>query len=431
MEGILVRGARLIDPAAGVDAVRDLLTAGERVLAVADGIGPAAAKKMLPEPGSLRVVDASGLWVLPGLVDLHVHLREPGFTQKETLATGARAAAAGGFTTVVCEPNTDPPIDCVELVRELADRADREGDARVYFKAAMTRGRLGREPTDIRALADQERVVALSDDGDPLVDPEVMEHVCRLAAATGMPLAPHCEDSPRSLEMTDGGMDPGFQPDAAYENEANWIERDLRIAGRFGCRIHFSHVSLARSAALIAASQPRLSVTCEATPHHLLLCREDYAGREPPRVNPPIRPAADRNALREALLRGTVDAIASDHAPHTAEDKAAGACGLIGLETTLALVLTHLVGEGGLSALEAVRLMSTSPARVFGLPRGSLAAGAPADMVIVDPALEWTVDPEDFRSRSRNTPYAGWELRGKVVATFVAGRQVYTAPAFD
>ena len=431
MDAILIRGARLIDPGTGVDAVRDLLAADGRVLAVADGIEPAAAEQMLPEPASLRMMDASGLWLMPGLVDLHVHFREPGFTHKETLATGARAAAAGGFTTVVCEPNTEPPIDSVELVRELAAKADREADVRVYFKAAMTRGRRGERPTAIRALAAEERVVALSDDGDPLVRPDVMEQVCALAAEAGIPLAPHSADSAASLEKIEAGVDPGFRPDEPFRNEANWIERDLRIAGRFGCRIHFSHVSLARSMALIAGSQPRLSVSCEATPHHLLLCREDFGDGEVPRVNPPIRSAADRGALRRALISGEVDVIASDHAPHTVQDKAAGACGLIGLETTLGLVLTHLLGEDGLSPLEAVRLMSTSPARLFGLPGGSLAAGSPADMVLVDPEREWTVDPEQFRSRSRNTPYAGWKLRGKVAATFVAGEQVYAAPAFE
>ncbi len=429
MAAILIRKARLIDPGSGIDGTRDLLASEGRVARVEEDIRPADAAAFLPEPPS--VIDAEGLWLIPGLVDPHVHFREPGFPAKETLASGARAAAAGGYTSVVCEPNTQPPIATVEMVRALAAKARREADVRVYFKAAMTAGRLGREPSDVAALAREESVVALSDDGDPLVDPAVMERVCLLAAKAGILLTPHCEDSPKALAQIAAGADPGFRPGEPGTNEARYIERDLRIAARYGCRIHFSHVSLARSVECIEACQPRTSVTYEVTPHHLILCLEDYAEGEAPLVNPPIRPEADRNALRRALLDGSADAIASDHAPHTAADKQAGACGLIGVETTLGLVLTHLVGEGRLSPADAVRTMSFSPARIFGLPCGALASGMPADMALVDPAAEWTVRPESFRSRSRNTPFAGWSLRGTAVATFVGGREVYADPSLD
>ncbi len=425
MSRTLIRRARLIDPVAGTDAVRDVLVASGRVARVASELSPEEAREGLPDAAELSVVDAEGLWLLPGLVDAHVHLREPGFPEKETLATGTRAAAAGGCTTVVCEPNTDPPLDTPARVRELADRAERDGIVRVYVKGAMTEGRGGERPADVAALAAVPQVVALSDDGDPVVDPAVMATVCRLAAAARVPLAAHCEDSPRALEAFDRGEKPGFSPGEPYTNEARYVRRDLALAAQFGCRIHFSHASVAESVEAIRAAPDGARATFEATPHHLLLCREDYPLGEVPTVNPPIRSEEDRRALREAVTSGQCDAIASDHAPHTAEDKAAGACGLVGLETTLGLVLTHFVAPGLLTPADAVRLLSAGPARVFGLPGGTLRQGSVADMVLVDPARKWTVQPEAFRSRSRNTPYAGWKLRGKALATYVAGDLVY------
>ena len=303
----------------------------------------------------------------------------------------------------------------------------------VRFKAAMTRGRRGAEPVDVDALAAEPAVVALSDDGDPVLGPAVMERVCRLAARAGLVVSPHCEDSARALAAFAGGADPGFRPGEPFTNEPQYIRRDIAIAGRCGCRIHFSHVSTAASVTAILAGREAHGAECvtwEVTPHHLLLSAEDYEGEAVPLVNPPLRPRADREALRRALLAGQVDAVADDHAPHAAAEKAAGACGLIGLETTLGLVLSHFVGEGALSPADAVRLMSVNPARIFGLPGGHLAPGARADLVLIDPAMEWTVDARRFRSLSRNTPYDGWRLRGRAVATYVAGRQVFAAEEF-
>jgi dihydroorotase len=228
-------------------------------------------------------------------------------------------------------------------------------------------------------------------------------------------------------------MDPGFEPGEPYHNEARYIERDIEIARRAGCRVHFSHVSLWDSMQAILAARDEGAhppmVTWEVAPHHLLLCREDYPEGEVPLVNPPIRPAAERDRLRRAFCEGKVDCLASDHAPHAAEDKAAGSCGLIGMETTLGLVLTHMVHTGDLAPADAVRLMSTQPARIFRLPGGTLAPGAPADMVLIDPAMEWTVQADRFRSRSRNTPYEGWNLTGRAVGTWVAGRRVFRLDA--
>jgi dihydroorotase len=427
MDPLLLKNAHVTDPAAGVDGVRDVLVANGCIGRV-DEAAPLA-----DLPRGTQVVDCAGLWLWPGLVDVHVHFREPGFTRKETLRTGSQAAAAGGYSSVVCEPNTEPAIDSVEIVRRLADQAAREACVNVYFKAAMTVGREGREPTRIADLAREPVVVALSDDGDPLVDPAVMAAVCRAAAEAGIPVSPHEEDSPRSLRAYNEGKDPGFEPAAAFANEANYVRRDLDIARRAGCRVHFSHVSRADVLALIGEARRSgefaSRVSLEAAPHHLLLYAEAFAEGDVPTVNPPLRSAADRDALAQALLDGRIDAVASDHAPHTAADKAAGACGLIGLETTLGLMLTEFVGRRGWNRQAAVRAMSLQPARIFGLTAGTLRPGAPADIVLIDPSREWTIEPDRFRSRSRNTPYAGMRLTGKAVATFVAGSPVYAEPA--
>jgi dihydroorotase len=426
MHPLLLRNAHLTDPASGLDSVCDVLVVDGRVRAVGEhAVGGAL-------PDGARVVDCTGLWLWPGLVDAHVHFREPGFTHKETIRTGSEAAAAGGYTSVVCEPNTDPATDSVERVRALAEKAAGEARVQVYFKAAMTVGRKGTELTRIADLAREPAVVALSDDGDPLVDPSVMEAVCRAATEAAIVVSPHEEDSPSALRAYEAGVDPGFRPAAAFENEANYVRRDLAIAERTGCRIHFSHVSRADVLALIAEARASGAfdgrVSLEAAPHHLLLCAEEFAEGDVPAVNPPIRSASDRDALANALLDGRIDAVASDHAPHTADDKAAGANGLIGLETTLGLMLTEFVGRRGWSRGAAVEAMSLHPARIFGLPAGTLSKGTPADMVLIDPSRKWTVDPDCFRSRSRNTPYAGMRLEGKAVATFVAGRPVYADP---
>jgi len=424
-QGLLITNVRLIDPSVGIDDVRDLAAVDGKVTAVGKG---------LRAERNWRVVDGSGLWLWPGLVDVHVHFRDPGFTHKEDLASGSRSAAAGGYTTVVCEPNTEPPIDSPAAVKEVARRAQAAAVIRVYFKAALTRGREGREMADLGALSGEPNVVAFSDDGDPVVSKHLMERICRAARGLDLLLSPHCEDSPRALALFKEGADAGFEPGAPYSNESAYIERDLSIAQTCGCRVHFSHVSLRRSVHLLQGfhrfSGGERQVSFEVTPHHLLLSEEDFPAGGAPLVNPPLRSRRDRKALKEALASGVVDAVASDHAPHTAAEKEQGARGLIGLETTLGLMLTHFVHAGAISASRAVSLMSTAPARIFRLPAGSLKAGAPADMVLVDPQMDWTVAPEAFFSKSRNTPYAGWRLKGKAIATLVAAREVHTQKDF-
>ena len=433
---VLIRSACVMDPSAGLEQVCDLLAVSGVSVEVGPDISPDRAVSLLSANGRptprLRVIDAAGLWLWPGLVDVHVHFREPGFTHKETFATGSRAAAAGGYTSVVCEPNTEPPLDSPARMREAAGAAAARACIRVYFKAAMTRGRRGKEPVDVEALAALPDVVAFSDDGDPVVSDTVMALICRAAARADALLSPHCEDSPQALaQVAESNLACGRrQPHA---NEPCYIRRDLSLAENCGCRIHFSHVSLSESVQAIdefrhrAGTQQRLSF--EVTAHHLLLSSEDFPAGSCPRVNPPLRSSADRAALQDALVRGTVDAIASDHAPHTLEEKKEGASGLIGLETTLGLVLTHVVATRKLSALAAVELLSTGPARIFRLPAGSLQAGAPADMVLIDPRREWTVEPEGFFSKARNCPFSGWKLTGRAVCTFVGGEVVYRDPS--
>ena len=422
----LIRSAHLTDPASGVDGCRDVLIEDGIVAHVAEQIIPEAVRDRQERVG---LIEAEGLWLWPGLVDAHVHFREPGFTQKETIASGGAAAVRGGYTSVICEPNTDPPIDSPELVRSLDRKARRDSPARVYFKAAMTQGREGLRLAALEELAGERSVVALSDDGDPVSSEALMAEICGAAARLGLLLSPHCEDSPRALARREAGVSEGFEPGAAYSNEAHYIERDLRLAQRFGCRMHFSHVSLARSIKAIESfrrdCEARGKVTFEVSPHHLLLSAADFEPGQVPSVNPPLRSSSDREAVQRALLDGVADAIASDHAPHTPEDKARGACGLIGLETTLGLVLTHFVHTGRLAAADAVRLMSTQPAQIFGLRGGSLAVGQAADAVLIDPGEQWQVRAADFASLSRNTPYEGWQLKGRAVAVLVGGRLVY------
>ena len=422
----LIRGAELADPSTGAHGRRDVLIEAGRVAEVAESIAPQAAARRCAAP--LALIDADGLWLWPGLVDLHVHFREPGFTRKETIASGGAAAARGGYTTVVCEPNTLPPIDSPALVRELAAKAAAESPVRVYFKAAMTAGRAGERVSDIEALVREPSVAALSDDGDPVTRIAVMEEVCRRAARVGIPLSPHCEDSPRALAECAAGADCGFQRTDPYRNEAGYIERDIALARRWGCRVHFSHVSLAQSVEVLRKSRqecPAAGITFEVAPHHLLLSAADYAAGAAPTVVPPLRSPADRQAVQDALTDGLADAVASDHAPHTAEDKAKGATGLIGLETTLGLMLTHFVHTGRLGPLAAARVMSTRPAEILGLAAGSLAPGRAADAVLIDPNEQWRVRAEESASLSRNTPYDGWSLRGRAVGVLVAGRMVF------
>ncbi|MFN3466085.1 MAG: dihydroorotase [Candidatus Brocadiales bacterium] len=415
-KSILLKNGHVIDPATGLDSVTDILVKEGRISLIAPGI--------TPEEGE-EVIDVGGKYVVPGLVDCHVHLRDFEERQRETIYSGTRAAVMGGFTTVICEPNTRPPLDSCERLETLRGKVEREALCRVFAKAAMTKNRQGEVLTDFKALKGHPLVVSLSEDGNPIVDEGLMGEICRQAASHQLPLSLHCEDSAFSLSK--GAVKLGFSPRAPFHNEPGFIARDLRLAREAGASVHVSHVSLEESVQIIGEAKRTgtAKITCEVAPHHLFL-DEGQKGPDglPITVNPPLRGKRDCISLQKAVKDGIIDVIASDHAPHGEADKKAGAPGLIGLETTLGVALTRLVSPGIISLKEAVRLMSTNPARIFGLEGGSLAVGSPADITVIDTEREWTVDSQRFQSLSRNCPFEGWRLRGQAVLTMVGGRVV-------
>lgn len=406
---------------------------GERVtLAVEDGV-------VVPVPGNgfadARVFDVPGAVLAPGLVDLHVHLREPGQGGKETIETGTRAAAAGGFTAVACMPNTSPPIDSQAWVEWVLHRAAAVGHCRVHPIAAVTVGQKGEQLAPLQAMA-QAGAVAFSDDGAPVANAGMMRRALEYAKGTGLPIV--CHEEEPSLR-NDGVMNEGFiatrlglrgLPNAA---ESVLCRRDADLAELTGGRVHLAHLSAAQSFdALRDAKRRGLRVTGETCPHYWVLTDEavgDYDTHA--KMNPPLRSDADRAACVRAIVDGTIDCFVTDHAPHTADEKrrpfAEAPFGIVGLETALALTLTHLVRPGHLTLARAIELWTDAPRRLFGLPEVSLEPGSPADLVLFDPEGTWTVEPERFHSKGRNTPFAGWTLHGRVLATVLAGRVTHVA----
>ena len=389
------------------------------------------------------VIDARGRLVVPGLVDVHVHFREPGQEHKEDIRSGSRAAAAGGFTTVVAEPNTIPPIDTPARVRSLLATAREKSIVHFFTKATITHGLKGEELADIAGLK-VAGARAISDDGHPVQKDELMQRALYEGRECNIMVSPHCEESSlhwgkthseehRNGQNTFWDRTGGCPGEKKYESEARFIERDIAFAESAHARIHISHVSLAKSVEIIAAAKKRgVMVTAEATPHHFLLTTDDAERIGPnAKVNPPLRSKNDVEAIREGLRNGTIDIIASDHAPHSPEEKNRplddAPFGVIGLETTLGLVLTYLVRPGILTLKQAIDKMTITPARIFGLDAegiGSLAPGATGDVTIIDPDQEWKVDAREFYSKGRNCPFDGLVLQGKAVITMVEGRIV-------
>ena len=411
---MLLRGGRVLDPCRRLDAPLDLL--------MENGIITELSPRISVRRGVV-VLDCQGKVIVPGLIDVHVHLRDFDESHKETIATGTRAAALGGFTTLVCEPNTLPPMDSKGQLQRWIAKARREALVNLYTQVCITKGRGGERLVRFGALARSPHVVAATDDGNPVVDDRVMERAFRASRRTGLLLAPHCEDAP--------GLPPrGEEP---FWSEPLYVKREVELAERFSTPVHISHLSTAQAAEIVRGAKARgVKVSCEATPHHLLLDRSAERKIGPDaKVNPPLRTREDVQALREALKEGVIDIIASDHAPHAPEEKAKGwddaPFGVIGLETTLGVVLTHLVGEGWLSLEEAVERMSCRPAEVFGLPGGVIEEGREADLTVIDLEEEWIVEPEHFASRGRNTPFKGWGLRGRAWGTIVGGEVVMWA----
>ena len=427
MTDLLIRGGRVIDPSRGTDGVADLY--------LKDGKIEAVGRNIPAQPGA-EVLDAAGKVVAPGLIDLHVHLREPGFEHAETIATGALSAVAGGFTAVCAMPNTDPVTDSQATVGFVVRQSIRAGKARVYPIGAVSMGQRGEQLTEFGEMV-QAGAVAVSDDGKPVKSSHLMRTALEYAKTFGIPVADHCED----LSLAEGGaMHEGLVsarlglkgiPSAAEEI---MVARDIILAELTGGHVHLCHMSTRGSVELIRwAKSKGLRVTAEATPHHFTLTHERCEGYDTnAKMNPPLREAADRDAIRLALKDGTIDCIASDHAPHHYDTKERefddAPNGIVGLETALGLAIRELVEPGILSLPELLARMSTVPARIVGLAGGTLAVGAPADVVVFDPARRWVVRREELHSRSANTPFLNETLVGQADLTLVGGRVAFDRP---
>ncbi|MGH9467231.1 MAG: dihydroorotase [Terriglobales bacterium] len=419
---LILKNGRLFDPARGVDQSGDVVLQDGRIR----GLGPDIAAA---GPG---VLDCRGCIVAPGFIDLHVHLREPGFTYKETIASGTRAAAAGGFTAVCAMPNTEPVNDNAGETTYLRQRALESGLARVYPVGAITAASAGEHLAGLGAMH-AAGAVAFSDDGRPVMNAQILRRALEYASMLGVPVIEHAED----LHLSAGGsMHAGAVAlrlglrGITSASEAAMVARDLLLAEETGAHLHIAHVSTAASVRLLREAKARgVRVTAEVTPHHCTLCDEDLVPYDTNfKMNPPLRSAADREAVIAALADGTLDAFATDHAPHAAHEKQQefdrAPFGIIGLETALPLGL-RLVTQGRLTLARLVDALSSAPARAFGLPAGALEPGAIADLTVFDPEAEWVYDPAQGASLSRNSPFARWKLRGQAVYTIVGGRVVY------
>jgi dihydroorotase len=435
---VLLTGGRLIDPAQGIDGALDLLLTDGVVGAIgAPGslLERAAGAAGARAGEALEVIELAGKVVCPGLIDIHVHFREPGQESKETVATGAAAAVAGGFARVACMANTLPANDSGWVTGLIVRAAELAALARVHPIGAISKGLEGKELAPMGAMV-AAGAVAVSDDGRPVSNAELMRRALEYSRHFGIPVIQHAQD----MDLTgDGVMHEGVwsarsgMPGIPGLAEDVMVARDLLLVEETGGRYHLAHMSTARAAGLVREAKRRgLPVTCEVTPHHLLLTDQSVveAGFDAQfKMNPPLRADRDREALLAAIADGTVDAIASDHAPHTSDEKCfefeLAPFGILGLETTLSVCLEHLVRPGHLALGKLVELLTSGPARVLGLPGGTLAPGSPADVTVIDLERKSTIEPRSFRSKSRNTPFGGWPVTGGAVMTIVGGRVVF------
>lgn len=424
---ILIAGGRVIDPGTGRDELADVALAGGRVVAIGRGLSRSVAG---------RVIDAKDRLVTPGLIDPHVHLREPGQEHKETLATGSASAVAGGFTALGCMPNTSPALDTPELVEFVRARSEATARCRVFTVAACTKGRKGEELAEIGLLA-RAGAVGFSDDGDVIGSAGMMLRCLRAVKETGLALMQHCQD----MSLTRGAVMHAGELSVRL-GLTGWprvaeeliVERDIRLNRGVGCRYHVQHISSGESVELVRQARRRGEpVTAEASPHHLILTHEACAGYSTDaKMNPPLREAKDVDALRQGVADGTITVLATDHAPHAAHEKALpfeeAPFGIVGLETALSLYAEALVDTKLIDWPRLIGLMTIEPARLCNLDRqglGMLAVGGPADVTIIDPASRWTIRRGELRSRSTNTPFDGREVKGRAVATIVAGRVMF------
>jgi len=421
---LLIQNGRVVDPVDSVDGVQDVLIDGDRIQRVGRG---------LTQPTEATVLDATGKVVCPGFIDMHVHLREPGLEYKETVASGTRAAAAGGFTAVCCMANTQPVNDNRSITDYILAKAATEGIVRVYPIGAVTRGLGGKELAELAELAEA-GCVAFSDDGRCVMNAALYRRAMEYTLPFGAPVISHAEDDHLShgTAMNEGAVSTELGiPGAPAAAEDVMVARDILLAELTGAHVHIAHLSTAGAVRLVRDAKARgVRVTAEVTPHHLLLTEEAVRGFDSnTKMNPPLRTKRDVEVLLEALIDGTIDCIATDHAPHAASEKEGeydlAAFGIVGLETAVGLMLDRLVKPGALPLATLVARLSRDPARLLGLPGGSLAAGAPADVTILDLEAGWTIDPARCQSKSRNSPFGGWAITGRPWKTIVGGRIVW------
>ena len=424
MKSILIKNGTLIDPTQGFERQADLWISEGNIALIGRDL-----------PTADHTIDARGCYVTPGLIDMHVHLREPGDEEEETIASGAAAAVAGGFTGIVCMPNTKPPLDNEGQITFVLREAQVVNLCNVYPTGAITKGREGNELAEMGSMLEQ-GAIAFTDDGAGVQNDAVMRKAFQYARMLDAMLMQHCEEQ----TLSDGAMNAGEVaimlglPGIPAEAEEMMIARDLLLNRSIGCRYHVQHLSTAGAVQLVRQAKAQgQRVTAEATPHHLLLsddfCRSYDTNYK---MSPPLRTAADMQAIIEGIKDGTIDALATDHAPHLAEEKERefpyAPNGIIGMECAVSLYIKALIDPGHIDWRRLVELMSTSPAQILGLPRGTLQLGSVADVTIIDPNLEWTVDPAQFKSKSRNCPFGGWKLKGRPVATIVSGEIKWQLP---
>lgn len=418
----LIKNGRVIDPASGKDGIYNILVEDEIIVSVDN-------EDVIAD----EIIDAEGMYVIPGLVDLHVHFREPGFEYKETIKTGAMAAARGGVTTVLPMPNTKPVIDSVEMVEKVNEIIKRDAVVNVLQVASVTLGQEGIIPVDVEALHDA-GVVAISEDGKSVMNAEVYREAMRACADCGMVVLAHCEDK----NMVNGGAlnQSEKSEELGVKGISNAVEdvivaRDILLAKETGCKLHLCHCSTEDSVRMIkAAKEDGVQVSGEVCPHHFTLCDEDIpCDNADYKMNPPLRGRADAEALKEGLKAGIMEAISTDHAPHSEEEKkrpiSSAPFGITGLETSLCLTYTELVLGGVLTPMQMVEKMSYNPAKIIGIDRGTLLPGAVADITIFDPDTEFVIDRNDFVSMGHNTPFDGKRVKGKVMLTMVGGNIVF------
>ena len=420
---LLIKNGRVVHPVTSAVILQDILIEDGKIVLIERGL----------EAEADQVIDASGLAVSPGLVDMHVHLRDPGLTYKEDIITGSNAAARGGITAMACMANTSPTVDCPEQVQYVLDRANQGSGVQIFPIAALSKGLRGEEPTDADALK-KAGAIALSDDGNNVDNANLMRDVLIQAGQLDIPVLCHCEDT---------SMVEGRAVNEGSVSRQLWLEgrpaiaeelvvmRDAMLAEETGAHVHICHVSTARSVEIIRKMKKKgIHITCETCPQYFTLTEDEVLVQGSlARVNPPLRTAQDVKGIIAGLKDGTIDAIATDHAPHSAEEKprplVRAPSGMIGLETSLAITLTQLYHTGKMELPEIIRRMSTNPSDILHLPKGRMSLGVDGDLTIFDPNEEWTVDPERFASKARNTPFGGWKVKGRVKYTIVKGRVIY------